>query len=409
MSQNFLPVEDQLAILKRGIVELHVEAQLREKLEESRKTGRPLRIKLGADPSAPDLHLGHTVVLQKLRQFQELGHQVIFLIGDFTARIGDPTGKSETRKPLSEEDVRVNSETYTEQVFKILDREKTEIAFNSTWMGAMSATDLIKLAAQHTVARMLERDDFKKRYTEGRSISVHEFLYPLVQAYDSVALHADVEIGGTDQLFNLLVGRQIQKEYGQAAQCVLTVPLLEGLDGHMEDGVLVGAKMSKSLDNFIGISEAPSEIFGKLMSISDELMWRYYELLSNSNVEQIAQLKAGHPMDAKKGLASELTARYHGANAAKEAFQRWQAQFSRREVPEDMPEMTLQSEAGELWIGALLKDAFLAPSTSEAIRLVKGGGVKIDGEAVTDKDLKLAIGEYIFKVGKRRWAKITVV
>jgi len=409
MSQNFLPVEDQLAILKRGIVELHVEAQLREKLEESRKTGRPLRIKLGADPSAPDLHLGHTVVLQKLRQFQELGHQVIFLIGDFTARIGDPTGKSETRKPLSEEDVRVNSETYTEQVFKILDREKTEIAFNSPWMGAMSATDLIKLAAQHTVARMLERDDFKKRYTEGRSISVHEFLYPLVQAYDSVALHADVEIGGTDQLFNLLVGRQIQKEYGQAAQCVLTVPLLEGLDGHMEDGVLVGAKMSKSLDNFIGISEAPSEIFGKLMSISDELMWRYYELLSNSNVEQIAQLKAGHPMDAKKGLASELTARYHGANAAKEAFQRWQAQFSRREVPEDMPEMTLQSEAGELWIGALLKDAFLAPSTSEAIRLVKGGGVKIDGEAVTDKDLKLAIGEYIFKVGKRRWAKITVV
>ncbi len=406
MGSKFPSVDEQMAVITRGTVELHVEKELRAKLQRSIDTGVPLRVKLGADPSAPDLHLGHTVVLQKLRQFQELGHQVIFLIGDFTAMIGDPTGKSETRKPLTAEEVKANADTYTAQVFKILDPERTEIAFNSQWMGEMSASDLIQLAGKFTVARMLERDDFKKRYTEGRAISVHEFLYPLVQAYDSVALRADVELGGTDQLFNLLVGRQIQRDYGLSPQIVLTVPLLEGTDGRMVDGALVGAKMSKSLGNYVGISEPPNEIYGKLMSISDELMRRYVLLLSDRVLDDFAPM---HPMDAKRSLAEELTARYHSASEAVAARAGWDAQFSKRQEPDDIPEVTVQADNGQIWVAHAIVKAGLAQSTSEVIRLIKGGGIKIDGEPVTDRKLQLDVGTTrTLKVGKRRWARITV-
>lgn len=407
---SFLPAEEQLKILLRGVVDYHVPEEFVKKLEKSRAENKPLRVKLGADPTAPDLHLGHLVVLRKLRQFQDLGHQVVFLVGDFTSRIGDPTGKSETRKPLSAEQVAANAKTYTEQVFKILDRDKTEIVFNSTWLGKMDATDLISLAAKYTVARMLERDDFKKRYSTGRAISVHEFLYPLLQGYDSVAIHADVELGGSDQLFNLLVGRQLQKEYGQESQIVLTLPLLEGTDARVEDGKIVGAKMSKSLGNYVGISEPCDVVYGKLMSICDELMWRYYDLLSECSPEEIAHRKANmHPMEAKHALAAEIAGWFNPADDVQKAQDAWKAQFSAKSIPQDLDTVTLTAQDGTLDLIRVLVESKLAPSSSEARRLIQGGGVKRDGnEAYTDIQTKLPAGEYILKVGKRRWAKIII-
>ena len=407
---SFLPAEEQLKILLRGVVDYHVPEEFVKKLEKSRAENKPLRVKLGADPTAPDLHLGHLVVLRKLRQFQDLGHQVVFLVGDFTSRIGDPTGKSETRKPLSAEQVAANAKTYTEQVFKILDRDKTEIVFNSTWLGKMDATDLISLAAKYTVARMLERDDFKKRYSTGRAISVHEFLYPLLQGYDSVAIHADVELGGSDQLFNLLVGRQLQKEYGQESQIVLTLPLLEGTDARVEDGKIVGAKMSKSLGNYVGISEPCDVVYGKLMSICDELMWRYYDLLSECSPEEIAHRKANmHPMEAKHALAAEIAGWFNPADDVQKAQDAWKAQFSAKSIPQDLDPVTLTAQDGTLDLIRVLVESKLAPSSSEARRLIQGGGVKRDGtEAYTDIQTKLPAGEYILKVGKRRWAKIII-
>ncbi|MGN1071320.1 MAG: tyrosine--tRNA ligase [Bradymonadia bacterium] len=405
-----MPAEEQLKILLRGVVDYHVPEEFVKKLEKSRAENKPLRVKLGADPTAPDLHLGHLVVLRKLRQFQDLGHQVVFLVGDFTSRIGDPTGKSETRKPLSAEQVAANAKTYTEQVFKILDRDKTEIVFNSTWLGKMDATDLISLAAKYTVARMLERDDFKKRYSTGRAISVHEFLYPLLQGYDSVAIHADVELGGSDQLFNLLVGRQLQKEYGQESQIVLTLPLLEGTDARVEDGKIVGAKMSKSLGNYVGISEPCDVVYGKLMSICDELMWRYYDLLSECSPEEIAHRKANmHPMEAKHALAAEIAGWFNPADDVQKAQDAWKAQFSAKSIPQDLDTVTLTAQDGTLDLIRVLVESKLAPSSSEARRLIQGGGVKRDGtEAYTDIQTKLPAGEYILKVGKRRWAKIII-
>lgn len=407
---SFLPAEEQLKILLRGVVDYHVPEEFVKKLEKSRAENKPLRVKLGADPTAPDLHLGHLVVLRKLRQFQDLGHQVVFLVGDFTSRIGDPTGKSETRKPLSAEQVAANAKTYTEQVFKILDRDKTEIVFNSTWLGKMDATDLISLAAKYTVARMLERDDFKKRYSTGRAISVHEFLYPLLQGYDSVAIHADVELGGSDQLFNLLVGRQLQKEYGQESQIVLTLPLLEGTDARVEDGKIVGAKMSKSLGNYVGISEPCDVVYGKLMSICDELMWRYYDLLSECSPEEIAHRKANmHPMEAKHALAAEIAGWFNPADDVQKAQDAWKAQFSAKSIPQALDTVTLTAQDGTLDLIRVLVESKLAPSSSEARRLIQGGGVKRDGtEAYTDIQTKLPAGEYILKVGKRRWAKIII-
>ena len=407
---SFLPAEEQLKILLRGVVDYHVPEEFVKKLEKSRAENKPLRVKLGADPTAPDLHLGHLVVLRKLRQFQDLGHQVVFLVGDFTSRIGDPTGKSETRKPLSAEQVAANAKTYTEQVFKVLDRDKTEIVFNSTWLGKMDATDLISLAAKYTVARMLERDDFKKRYSTGRAISVHEFLYPLLQGYDSVAIHADVELGGSDQLFNLLVGRQLQKEYGQESQIVLTLPLLEGTDARVEDGKIVGAKMSKSLGNYVGISEPCDVVYGKLMSICDELMWRYYDLLSECSPEEIAHRKANmHPMEAKHALAAEVAGWFNPADDVQKAQDAWKAQFSAKSIPQDLDTVTLTAQDGTLDLIRVLVESKLAPSSSEARRLIQGGGVKRDGtEAYTDIQTKLPAGEYILKVGKRRWAKIII-
>lgn len=407
----FLPVEEQLKVLLRGVVDYHVPEEFKKKLEKSRAENKPLRVKLGADPTAPDLHLGHLVVLRKLRQFQDLGHQVIFLIGDFTSQIGDPTGKSETRKPLTAEQVMANAKTYTEQVFQILDKDKTEIVFNSSWLGKMSATDLIKLSAKYTVARMLERDDFKKRYTTGRAISVHEFIYPLLQGYDSVAIHADVEIGGSDQLFNLLVGRQLQKEYGQESQIVLTLPLLEGTDAHVEDGKIVGAKMSKSLDNYVGISEPCDVIYGKIMSICDELMWRYYDLLSNRSTEEIASRKANmHPMEAKHDLAAEIASWFYSAEEVAKVQAAWKAQFSGKSIPTDMDEFTLQAVDGAIDLIRVLVETKLAPSSSEARRLIQGGGVKKDGEtAYTDIKAQLGCGDVVLKVGKRRWARIHIV
>lgn len=391
-------VESQLALIKRGAEELLVEAELVEKL----KTGRPLRVKAGFDPTAPDLHLGHTVLINKLRHFQELGHHVMFLIGDFTGMIGDPTGKNATRPPLSREQIKQNALTYQDQVFKILDPEKTEICFNSTWFDSLGAAGMIRLAAQHTVARMLERDDFAKRYAANQPIAIHEFLYPLCQGYDSVAMHADVELGGTDQKFNLLVGRELQKHYGQTPQCILTMPLLEGLDGVN--------KMSKSLGNYIGIAEPPREIFGKLMSISDELMWRYYELLSFRSSNEIAQLKrdvaeGANPRDIKISLAQELVARFHGQDAARAALEDFLARFQRGAIPDDMPELSLP--AGP--VAQVLKQAGLVASTSEALRLIDGGGVRIDGVKIEDRALQLQAGSTIvLQVGKRKFARITL-
>jgi len=392
----------ELEQIKRGAEEILVEAELVERLG----AGRPLRIKAGFDPTAPDLHLGHTVLINKLRQFQELGDEVLFLIGDFTGMIGDPTGKNVTRKPLTREDVIENAATYEHQIYKILDPERTTILFNSQWMGEMNAADLIQVAAKHTVARMLERDDFNKRYTGGQPIAIHEFLYPLIQGYDSVAMKADVELGGTDQKFNLLVGRELQKHYGQKPQVILTMPILEGLRGV--------EKMSKSLDNYVGINESPDEIFGKLMSISDELMWRYFDLLSFRPLAQIEGFReevaqGANPRDIKFRLGQEIVARFHDQAAAAAAQANFVARFQQGAVPDDMPELTLAGEDGRLGVARLLKEASLTGSTSEAFRLIKQGAVRIDGERVADKGLTLAAGHtFIIQVGKRRFARVTI-
>lgn len=393
-------VAEQLGLIQRGADELIPEAELIAKLS----TGKPLTIKAGFDPTAPDLHLGHTVLINKMRQFQDLGHKVVFLIGDFTGMIGDPTGKSATRPPLTVEEVKSNAATYKEQVFKILDPEATEVRFNSEWMSGMNAADMIKLAAQHTVARMLERDDFRKRYQSNQSIAIHEFLYPLVQGYDSVALEADVELGGTDQKFNLLVGRELQRVYGKAQQVVLTMPLLEGLDGVK--------KMSKSLGNYIGITDAPNEMFGKLMSVSDELMWRYFELLSFRPMSEIGQFQQDiadgkNPRDVKFLLCQEIVERFHGKAAADGAQADFIQRFQKGAMPDDMPEVTVELGEG-LPIGYLIKQAALCPSTSEAMRMVKQGAVKIDGEKVSDP--KQVINEqqaFVLQVGKRKFARVT--
>ncbi|MGD8671838.1 MAG: tyrosine--tRNA ligase [Thiogranum sp.] len=388
--------------IRRGAEEILVESELAECL----KAGRPLRVKAGFDPTAPDLHLGHTVLLNKLHQFQELGHEAIFLIGDFTGMIGDPTGKNVTRKPLTRDEVLENARTYEKQIFKILDPEKTQVVFNSSWMGEMSAADLIQLAAKHTVARMLERDDFNKRYTSGQSIAIHEFLYPLVQGYDSVALRADIELGGTDQKFNLLVGRQLQESYGQKPQVVITMPILEGLDGVQ--------KMSKSLGNYIGIAEPPDEMFGKLMSISDALMWRYFELLSFRPLADIEKLKsemhAGrNPRDIKFELGRELVARFHSQGEADRAQQNFIARFQKGALPEDIPEVQLSADGDGLPLANVLKQAGLTSSTSEALRMVKQGAVRIDGERVEDAGLIVAAGTAaVYQVGKRRFARVSI-
>ncbi|MBN1684633.1 MAG: tyrosine--tRNA ligase [Gammaproteobacteria bacterium] len=393
-------LKEAFDMIKRGTVEIINEEDLKERLKEN----RPLRIKAGFDPSAPDLHIGHTVLINKLRQFQDLGHHVMFLIGDFTGMIGDPTGKSETRKPLTREQVAANAETYKEQVFKILDPEKTEVMFNSTWMGKQNASDMVRLASCYTVAQMLERDDFKKRYTNNQPIAIHEFMYPLVQGYDSVAMKADIECGGTDQKFNLLVGRELQKHFGQKPQIVLMTPLIEGLDGVK--------KMSKSLGNYVGITEEPSEMFGKLMSISDELMWRYLELLSFRPMSELdrwkQEVEAGaNPRDVKIRLAEEIVERFHGKDAAKKAHETFVARFKRGELPEDLPELKLSPAGGELKIAHLLKEAGLVSSTSEAYRMIEQGAVKIDGQKIEDKDLFAKKGTtHIYQVGKRRFAKV---
>lgn len=391
-----------LAEIQRGADDILVESELVEKL----KTGKPLKIKAGFDPTAPDLHLGHTVLINKLRTFQRLGHEVIFLIGDFTGLIGDPTGKNVTRKPLSREEVLANAETYKQQVFKILDPDKTTVRFNSEWMDDLGAAGMIKLAASQTVARMLERDDFKKRYANGQPIAIHEFLYPLVQGWDSVALQSDVELGGTDQRFNLLMGRELQKEQGQAQQTVLMMPLLEGLDGVQ--------KMSKSLNNYIGITDAPNEMFGKIMSISDDLMWRYYDLLSFKSIEEIDAIKqtvadGSNPRDAKITLAKEIIARFHDDAAAEASHQDFIQRFSKNAIPDEMPEHAFKLEAEGSAIGNLLKQAKLVGSTSEAMRMIKQGAVKIDGERVTDTRLMLSEpGTAVYQVGKRKFARISL-
>ena len=397
-------VEESLELIKRGAVDLLLEEELVERL----KSSLPLRIKAGFDPTAPDLHLGHTVLINKLRQFQELGHHVMFLIGDFTGMIGDPTGKNVTRKPLTSEEILANARTYQEQVFKILDPVKTEVLFNSAWFDRMTPADFIHLAAKHTVARMLERDDFGRRYASGQPIAIHEFLYPLVQGYDSVAMRADVELGGTDQKFNLLVGRELQKHFGQPPQIVLTMPILEGLDGVQ--------KMSKSLGNYIGIRDEPNEMFGKLMSISDELMWRYFELLSFHPAREIARWRCQvdreglNPRDVKFKLAEELVARFHGVEAGRHALAAFIERFQKGALPEDMVEIRVQSRDGRLPLAILLKEAGLAASTSEALRLIRQGAVRIDGERIESRDLQLAAGSrHVYQVGRRRVAWVEVL
>ncbi|MGH8701230.1 MAG: tyrosine--tRNA ligase [Burkholderiales bacterium] len=396
-------IEQQLEIIRHGADELLVESELRGKLA----AGRPLRVKAGFDPTAPDLHLGHTVLINKLRQLQDLGHHVLFVIGDFTGMIGDPSGRNVTRPPLSREEVQANARTYTDQVFKILDRGRTEVVFNSAWMDGMNAAALIRLAAKHTVARMLERDDFARRYRGKQPIAIHEFLYPLVQGYDSVALKSDLELGGTDQKFNLLMGREVQKEFGQAPQCILTMPLLVGTDGV--------EKMSKSLGNAVGISEPPGEIYGKVMSISDELMWRYIDLLSFELPQKINEKKraveqGGNPRDVKSGFAKEIVARFHGAAAAEAATTDFDARFRRDEAPADMREVSIPAGGGTIAIAQVLKQAGLTASTSEALRLIEQGGVKIDGKKVSSKAHALAKGaQVVLQVGKRKFARVTLV
>jgi len=392
-----------MELIRRGTEEILLEDALVKKLEKD----KPLRVKAGFDPTAPDLHLGHTVLINKLRQFQDLGHEVMFLIGDFTGMIGDPTGKNVTRKPLTRDEVLDNARTYEQQIFKILDPEKTLVVFNSSWMNDMDAADLIQLAAKHTVARMLERDDFSKRYKGGQPIAIHEFLYPLVQGYDSVALKADVELGGTDQKFNLLVGRQLQEAYGQEPQVVITLPILEGLDGVQ--------KMSKSLNNYIGIADNPDDMFGKLMSISDDLMWRYLELLSFRPMAEIEgwrkEVEQGtNPRDIKVRLAEEIVERFHSQAAAKQANENFVARFRQGAMPDDMPELELKAPEGSMPIANLLKEAGLVGSTSEAMRMMKQGAVKIDGERVEDRALSCPAGScHVYQVGKRRFARVALV
>jgi len=402
-AMNSNAIESAMQVIKRGCGELLVEEELAERI----KSGKPLRVKTGFDPTAPDLHLGHTVLINKMRQFQELGHHVMFLIGDFTGLIGDPTGKNVTRPPLTRAEIEANAATYKAQVFKILDAGKTEICFNSKWGDALGAAGMIKLAANYTVARMLERDDFGKRYKANQPIAIHEFLYPLMQGYDSVAMRADIELGGTDQKFNLLVGREMQKHYGQPPQCILTMPLLEGLDGVN--------KMSKSLGNYVGINEKPEEIFGKLMSISDELMWRYIELLSFESLATIDKWKqnvtAGrNPRDIKVAFAQEIVARFHDTPAAARALADFEARFRQGALPDDLPEVKIVAEDSGVPLVQALKQANLTASTSEAMRMIEQGGVRLDGERVSDRGLKLAKGTVaVAQVGKRKFARITVV
>ena len=393
-----MTIDEQLAIIQRGTDEILPLDELKTKL----KKNKPLRIKLGMDPTAPDLHLGHTVVINKMKQLQDLGHEIIFLIGDFTGMIGDPTGKNVTRKPLTKEDVLENAKTYQDQIFKILDKEKTTIAFNSAWMNKMSSTEMISLASKHTVARMLERDDFSKRYKGGQAISIHEFLYPLVQGYDSVALRADMELGGSDQKFNLLVGRELQKQADMEPQVILTMPILEGLDGVQ--------KMSKSLDNYIGIDEDPDSMFGKIMSISDELMWRYLELLSFESLETIESWKkevenGENPRNIKFRLAEEIITRFHSKKEAKQAQQNFIDRFAKNQIPDEMDEFTFSQG---LKIANLLKDSDLVNSTSEAFRMIKQGAVKMDGEKINDKDFTPNVGTSVYQVGKRKFARVTI-
>jgi len=391
-------IQEQMELLSRGALEILPAGSLEAKLKLAAKEGRPLRVKAGFDPTAPDLHLGHTVLLEKLRQFQHCGHQVIFLIGDFTGTIGDPTGKNETRPPLTHDEVLINAETYKEQVFKILDPDLTEVRFNSEWLGQLTAADLIRIAGKATVARMLERDDFEKRYKGGQSISIHEFLYPLVQGYDSVALDADVELGGNDQKFNLLMGRQLQDAYGKSQQVILTMPLLEGLDGIN--------KMSKSLNNYVGVAEPAKEQFGKLMSVSDDLMYKYYELLTDVNLDEV---KAKHPMEAKKQLAATIVDRFHGSGSGQVARAGFEAQFAKKEIPDDVPETTLTAEDGSLWIIKALAQAGLTTSNGEGMRMVKQNALSIDGEKITNKDYQLKPGgPYLIKLGKRKFVNLIV-
>jgi len=394
-----MSIEKTLAVFARGSDEIIPLDELKAKL----KKGKPLKIKAGFDPTAPDLHLGHTVLINKLKQLQDLGHEILFLIGDFTAMIGDPTGKSVTRPPLSDEQIQENSKTYQDQVFKILDKNKTQVVFNSHWMRKLTSADMIKLASQQTVARMLERDDFSKRYKSGQGISIHEFLYPLVQGYDSVALEADVELGGTDQKFNLLMGRELQKNSNQEPQIILTMPILEGLDGVQ--------KMSKSLNNYIAIDDSPDEMFGKIMSISDDLMWRYLELLSFESMETIESWKTEvdqgeNPRNIKFRLANEIITRFHSGEDAKVANQNFIDRFAKNQIPDEMDEY--QFESG-IKIGNLLKDANLVDSTSEAFRMIKQGAVKIDGEKVTDKEIDLPSGTSVYQVGKRKFARVVIL
>jgi tyrosyl-tRNA synthetase len=400
-----LSIDEQLDLLERGAVDLFSREDLVKKLTRARDTGRPLKIKAGFDPTAPDLHLGHTVLIQKLKHFQDAGHEIFFLIGDFTGMIGDPTGKSETRKALTPEDVSRNAETYKDQIFKILDPEKTQVVFNSTWLNCLGAHDFVKLASQLTVARMLEREDFKNRFDNNRPISIHEFLYPLIQGYDSVALQADVEVGGTDQLFNLLMGRGLQRAWGQEPQVVMTLPLLEGLDGVN--------KMSKSLGNYIGITESAENIYGKVLSVSDRLMFRYYELLSDSSKQEIATLKADmengsrHPKAVKQQLARELTARFHGIQSAAQAEENFERVFKNRDLPEEIPEQKLKVETETIWLPKLLHDAGLVNSTSDGRRMITQKAVELDGQKIEDTDyLVPATGQVLLKVGKRRFCRV---
>ena len=411
MAPPFLPVDEQLRIILSGTVDLEVQAELKTKLERSRAESRPLIVKAGFDPTAPDLHLGHVVPITKMKQFQDLGHRVVFVIGDFTARIGDPTGKNTTRPPLSDDEIVANAGTYKRQVFKILDEERTEIRFNSEWLGQMTFDDVIRLAARYSVARMIERDDFEKRLAEGKPISMHELLYPLAQGYDSVALRADVEIGGTDQKFNLLVGRDLMRSHGLEPQCILTMPLLEGIDARDEGGVAVGPKMSKSLGNYVGVEDEPQQQFGKIMSVCDALMWRFYSLLTTHTTEEIAALKVGHPKEAKVALAREIVARFHGADAASHAVVEFDSLFGankRSEIPDDAPTVTLEAGRGAVTVLRALIEAALVGSNSDGRRLISQGGLVVDGERVTDAKVELTPGTHAVRAGKIRWARIVI-
>jgi tyrosyl-tRNA synthetase len=401
---------EQLRLLTKGIVDLQREDALLAKLRED----RPLRVKAGFDPTRPDLHLGHTVLMEKMRQFQELGHEVIFVVGDFTAQIGDPSGRNAMRPPLSREEIEVGARTYAEQAFKILDRERTRLEYNDRWLGPMRFAEVLKLAGRYTLARMMERDDFKERYKNGTPISIHELLYPLAQAFDSVHLNADVELGGTDQLFNLLVGRELMRDYGQSPQVIMTTPILEGLSARFEDGKIVGDKMSKSLDNYVGVAEPPNEQLGKLMSIGDELMFRYMELLTERSREEIdadrARAARGevNPRDLKMRFARSIVERFHGAAAADDAVLKWEAQFSRKEIPADMPEVAIDAD-GAIRLTRALAEAKLASSNSDARRRIEQGAVHVDGERVSDPERELERGKrYVIKAGKRAWAAITI-